>query len=439
MRKRQFISILTLALFLSGCSAQETSSVQDTEGFIKKESTETAVEHTEEKDDEKNTSNLSEPSDFKNTDVFGIQITEMTEQPVYHAKNAPTDVVLEASISYPRIAIAEHPAAADKINSAIEKEVETFRKFEAENAGYAEEAYLSSIETKDGSFQAYTADFSYQVKRCDDKLISIVFTQNDFSGGAHANTWSYGAAFDASSGERLYLESLSKDSAAFLQTLSESLNAQAALPAYQNYLFDDNPASIEESLLGNSVCWYFDRSGLSFICNPYVLGSYAAGTFEFNIPYESLNGLKKEYAYSGSFIRKLFPGISASYDLNGDSVTEDVCYAISTDESFSYATPVLTVNGKDFSSQFDKLYMTYLWTGAYYLMDIDPEDHYIEIAISNQNSENPAGTCTHFFRYDSSSHIVYLGNVPGIMNEDMQVRYNANGNLILCNRSGEPI
>ena len=53
MRKRQFISILTLALFLSGCSAQETSSVQDTEGFIKKESTETAVEHTEEKDDEK--------------------------------------------------------------------------------------------------------------------------------------------------------------------------------------------------------------------------------------------------------------------------------------------------------------------------------------------------------------------------------------------------
>ena len=106
---------------------------------------------------------------------------------------------------------------------------------------------------------------------------------------------------------------------------------------------------------------------------------------------------------------------------------------------YSSASAVLTINGTDFSRQLDDLHLTYPWTGAYYLIDVDSEDSYVEIAISNKNYDNPKGTCTHFFRYDTSGKLIYQGNVAGIFNEDMQVRYNSNGNLILCDRNGEPV
>lgn len=110
--------------------------------------------------------------------------------------------------------------------------------------------------------------------------------------------------------------------------LVKNLNDQAVLPAYENFVFSDFASDIESSLLKDSASWYFDRSGLSFISNPYVLGSYAAGTFEFNIPYDQLTGLKSAYAYKGPYICKLFPGISVSHDVNGNGSADEICYSL---------------------------------------------------------------------------------------------------------------
>lgn len=435
MKKSSITILLTLTLcsatILSGCITQTPSGVSEENAYTT-ETTDTGSANHADLSDESSSYSCS------NT-LYGITVTEEKKSSSFTVKDHPDVTALTATAVYPQISIEDNPEAAGRINSAILSEFNTFWNFETEHAVTAEEEYLMSLDSTETAVPpGYTGDFSYELKRCDDKIISVVFTQSDYTGGAHGNVWSYGVTFDAATGERLYLESLSEDNAKFYRNILDFLNEQAMLPVYQEqYLFDGVDADIEGSLLSDSACWYFDRSGMSFISNPYVLGPYAAGTFEFHVPYESLTGLKKAYGYKGNYIRKLFPGVSAIRDINSDASDDEICYSVQSDDGVG-GKPSLIINHKDFTAQLDKLSLSFLWTGAYYLMDIDSEDAYTEIAISSENPENESETRTHFFRYDTKGNLVYLGNTPGVFNENMQVRYNSNGNLILCDRSGDP-
>ena len=138
--------------------------------------------------------------------------------------------------------------------------------------------------------------------------------------------------------------------------LSDNLNAQANLPAYENFISTDTSPDINTALLSNSTSWYLDRSGLTFISNPYVLGSYAAGIFEFNIPYKDLDGLKDAYAYKGSYICKIFPGVPAQRDLCGSGTDDEICYSVlPKEDSLENAVPSLIINGTDFSEELSEL------------------------------------------------------------------------------------
>ncbi len=436
MKKRYLTLLLTFTVFsatlLSGCTSQNPSD------FLEENTYTTEITDTVSNMDNAPADSTTSTKLCKT--LYGIEITEETKFSSFSAKSNPEVSVLTANAVYPQFSIEGNSKASDRINSSILREFNTFWNFETENAGYAEEEYLMSLDSTEASSPIlYTGEFSYKLKRCDDKIISIVFIQSDYTGGAHGNVWSYGATFDTATGERLYLKSLSEDHTAFHQMILDNLTDQSLLPVYkESYLFEGSDADIDGFLTNDSACWYFDRSGISFISNPYVLGPYAAGTFEFNIPYESLTGLKHAYTYNGNYIRKLFPGVSARHDINGDTAVDDICYSLPAADD-PKASPSLIINGNDFTDQLEKLSLSYLWTGAYYLMDIDSEDAYTEIAISNENLENESETRTHFFRYDSEGNLIYLGNISGIFNEDMQVRYNSNGNLILCDRSGDPI
>lgn len=376
-------------------------------------------------------------------DNYHMTIHTLTETNSYYSSTSPNVRVLESDASYPYFTLKDRPDASDKINAAIEKELSTFRNFEKENSSYADEDYKLSLdqdaqEAAQDPFSPYSASFSYTLKRCDDRIISIVFSQYDDTNGAHGTTWNYGVTFDSTTGDRLYLESLSDDGTSFYQMLASELNEQMALPAYENYIFQDLSTDAENSLLKDTAAWYFDSSGITFISNAYVLGPYAAGTFEFNIPYADLSGLKKAYAYKGSYIRKLFPGIQAACDLNGDGKTEELCYSIETGENFSELKPSLTINGIEESSAIRKLNLKAPLTGAYYLIDVDPEDSYIEIAVCDEG-DSDSSSYTHFFRYGTDGRLTYVGNLPGVLQEGDQVHYNANGNLLLCDRNGDPL
>lgn len=429
MRKPYWLlSISVLALALSGCSPSDPASINAS----------AAEKITPEETEEPETTAELETKDQPRTIVnqHNISVTDLSSNGTYYANDGKTPV-LEVDVAYPTISIPDREDVSEKINSVIKSEVETFWNFENQNASYAREDYEMAADDTNYSFEPYTGSFSYTVKRCDTQIISIVFSQYDYTGGAHGNPWQYGVTFDAATGNRLQLEGLSDDYTAFYDVLLTDLNHQAMLPAYQDYIFSDFATDVETALLKDSAAWYLDSSGITFISNPYVLGSYAAGTFEFNIPYSDLKGLKDAYSYRENYIRKLFPGISASYDINNDGAEEEVCYSVTKDEENDHILS-LTVNDQDFSQELKKLHIAYPFTGAYYLVDIDPEDGYVEIAITDDNFDGNK-EFTHFFRYTKEKTISYLGNIPKIYHEGEIICYNSNGNLVLLNSDGSPV
>lgn len=424
----RLLSISMIMLALSGCSAKNNVSINANAAE------KVSPEDTEEPETAADFETKEQPHTI--TNQYNISVTDISSNGTYYANDGKTPV-LEVDISYPNISIPDRTEVSEKINAAIKSEVDTFWNFEKQNASYAKEDHEMAADDANYSFEPYTGSFSYTVKRCDKQIISIVFSQYDYTGGAHGNPWKYGVNFDAATGDRIQLEALSSDYTNFYNLLLTNLNHQAMLPAYQDYIFSDFAADVETALLKDSAAWYLDSSGITFISNPYVLGSYAAGTFEFNIPYSELKGLKDKYSYNGNYIRKLFPGISASKDINDDRTEDEICYSITKGEDSDY-TLSLTVNNEDFSRELDKLHITYPFTGAYYLVDIDPEDEFVELAITDDNYDGNK-EFTHFFRYTKDKKISYLGNIPKIYHEGEIICYNSNGNLVLLNSDGSPV
>ncbi len=119
-------------------------------------------------------------------DTPGIRIDTLTDSASYYASEDPGDCVLNVSASYPKVTIAGNPDASDKINDTILQELHTFLAFEKENAGYAEENRKSILEIEGVPPEPYTASLSYEIKRCDEKIVSFVLTQYDFTGGRTA-------------------------------------------------------------------------------------------------------------------------------------------------------------------------------------------------------------------------------------------------------------
>lgn len=183
MNKKIFTSILMISVLFAAVPkpVSNTDSIpsQDTEQV------DTTVSDTQTTD----TENATEQT------PYGISITELTEDTTYYSKTDPSVQVLNGSASYPEISIADHADIEKKINDAIKSEVDTFWTFEEENSGYADsripdDACIMLIL----NFDQYSAEFSYETKRCDDTILSIVFKQYDYSyGAAHGNFWSYGS------------------------------------------------------------------------------------------------------------------------------------------------------------------------------------------------------------------------------------------------------
>lgn len=420
-RKILFLLLLISAAFsFSACGGKDSASKVSSEQFnseaenapAKSEttilSTETISETTEISD--------TENSGSKNTAGNYTITYESITEPVY-AETDDTVQLIAMNYEYPVVSSDTHGDAAAVINSAIQEEVETFKKSMEETKSYAMDDYSLS-EDGDYTFNPYSLDMTSQTMRNDENLLSFVINESSYTGGAHGNSVSFGLTFNAKTGEKLTLDTLSDDSTAFRGTIQGILNQQVSGGAYNNYIFEDFAPDVETALLGESNVWYFDNGGMSFISNPYELGSYAAGTFYFYIPYRQLTGLKADYAYTGNFEQNVFPGISSQYDLNGDGSEDTICYSASYNDNYDMVLS-LSINDVDFSDTINDLKMDVPDTDRYMLTDLDPTDDYVELAVFDDAYNTTP--CTYFFRYEQDGTLSSLGKVDSIITAGNQV------------------
>lgn len=154
--------------------------------------------------------------------------------------------------------------------------------------------YLSTLETADVVYEMASSQ-TVTVERSDAQVLTLLYNNYSFTGGAHGFYGERGYCFDAGTGELLTLESVSADAEALKSwltaTMSDMVQSDTALAERidQTLIPEEGVSAMCAALLRDGS-WYFGRDGLVIFSDLYEFSSYAAGPIEFTIPYAQLKG-----------------------------------------------------------------------------------------------------------------------------------------------------
>jgi len=180
----------------------------------------------------------------------------------------------------------------------------------------AEEA--AEVKKDFGYLMDYSDDTDIYVARADGAVISFKSSNYSYMGGAHGMSGLFGDTFDVESGEKISIDEL-MDNADGFKTFARKYIFDEIQEKYADDVFPEYE-SILSDMWNENLNWYMDGSGLVIIFNPYDLGPYAAGTFEFHIPYSALEDyMKPEYI-----------------DMSGAGVAEITDYSSVSDQLAEY-------------------------------------------------------------------------------------------------------
>ncbi len=422
------LGILCAAVMLAGCGREEAEAPEEIQAQQPENETEASQEAPAEAQEEETeaeeaaenpvTLNFStEKEDFQND--AGVMVMQ----------SAYTDVTVEIE--------GNEPAAAE-IMAVLASEKENFKEARADTVEWAlsgEDAYI----TENGG--SYYVGRDYEEERNDGRVLSLRVSDEGYTGGAHGYHTQRGLNFDTKTGKKLTIGDIAANKEQFTDICVEEMLTQARRLQAEGLLFEDemlDPPGLEQ-ILKNKMDgeeWYFTKGGIRFISNTYEIAPYVAGEITFDIPYELLgDALKEEYRYQGQMVRAVKNGAETSgVDLNQDGQEDSVCVGWETDEDTWEAAYSVIVNGEDLTEQFNGfgLYFSgygYL-TDDYYLVDLDMQDAYVEIAVQDRGDND--WHSTYFFRYetggDGKGKLDYLGDIPLFL-EDNEVKMDGQGSI----------
>ena len=206
-------------------------------------------------------------------------------------------VIMTSSFVRVTVTVEGNEAATQAIMAEFEKGEQSFQENLAESLEWAKQDMLVS-----DSGMSYSENQGYAVERNDGRILSFSDSFDNFEGGAHGSYMEYGLNFDAETGAVLTIEDIAQDKAAFQEICVQEMLRQCEDLKAQGLLFDEEilesvgglQGIMESKMEGEE--WYFTKEGIRFISNIYEIAPYAAGNFQFDIPYEMINDvLKEEY------------------------------------------------------------------------------------------------------------------------------------------------
>lgn len=189
---------------------------------------------------------------------------------------------------YPQI---EGDARFDKFNSAarslVTKDVAAFKT--GETAALEEDGELPE-ETQTSSL-----DIGYQIRLATDDLISVEFTEGQYSrGAAHGNSITAVLNFDVKNGKRIELADLFHPKSNYLSVISAYAIKDLKDQSKKNdMLMEDQIQDGAAARADNYRAWTITRKGLWITFDPYQVAAYAAGPQHVLVPYSALKQIVK--------------------------------------------------------------------------------------------------------------------------------------------------
>jgi len=120
-----------------------------------------------------------------------------------------------------------------------------------------------------------------QTKYNQNNLLSIVYTDYYFRGGAHGYEEVTTYNYDLTTGKRLFLNQV-------VQTNIQAVNLAEGIELGLKSNEDVFPDSFYNFPLSNTSSFYYQNTGIVLVFNPYEVGPYAAGFIEVKVPFSKI-------------------------------------------------------------------------------------------------------------------------------------------------------
>lgn len=181
----------------------------------------------------------------------------------------------DISVRYPEIPATTSSGFNNAAREMAMSRVEEFRKL------------ISETEPSDlpEGMKLYT-EVAYTIDSKSSGLVSVLFSQSEYSGGAHPNLDFFALNYDLEADEAFGVEMLFRPESGFLKWISSAVRKKLVgeLGADADHDWIARGASPK---LVNFEDWSLTKKGIAFSFAPYQVAAYVYGPFEVVIPYES--------------------------------------------------------------------------------------------------------------------------------------------------------
>ena len=249
----------------------------------------------------------AEPTEEPEESLASVTVNmKNTLQQAYDPQNG-TQLILSFSYDSPNVYIEGSGDIAAAINEWVATMDETYYTGNdygsGQGTGYnnmltmAEDNYRMIIETgTEGVPMELACTRTVTVPRIDSTVLTLLYNDYSYTGGAHGSSVDRGYCFDLSDGHLLTLQELSGDyealSAFLLDYMVQLVESDEELAQRIDMSFAPEGSGYAEMLspLIREGSWYFGDQGMVIFSDVYEIGSYAAGSIQFTIPYDAMAG-----------------------------------------------------------------------------------------------------------------------------------------------------
>ena len=201
----------------------------------------------------------------------------------------------EIFATYPEISGVD---AAEKFNSIVKRKVtESIDAYKKQLADFTAEDIKTLPEA-----MSLENQIGYEIVLANNDLVSLIFSDYEFMGGAHGMTTYKTLNYDLKNNRELALTDIVEPNSDYLKTISEY--SIADLKKRVGEMSDDEwigkGAAADADNFSN---WNLTKKGLMFTFEAYQVAAYAAGPQTVIIPYEKLKNVLRKDAVTTQFIK----------------------------------------------------------------------------------------------------------------------------------------
>lgn len=195
-------------------------------------------------------------------------------------------------VAYPQL--TGNDARVAEFNKTINEMVEnSLKAFKVDNREFMQDAAA-------GERGELAMDISYSVVHADKNLLSILFSNYSYTGGAHGNAGSVAYNYDLNRGVMLKLADLFQPNSNYLKAISDYCIAKIKKSDVGDDEWIRTGAGPKAE---NYESWNITPEGLQITFDAYQVAAYAAGPQEVLIPYSALKSIIKLEGALAPFVK----------------------------------------------------------------------------------------------------------------------------------------